>query len=193
MENQIVDNNDVNNDADTDEIKINSSHLVDVSKTAIVEYLDIVKSEYENERSKKQSFENRSGLVMALLGAICIFLFEKVHLNKIISMMSVPLTFIDLIIIISGLTVYIGFAFTIVMVLRTISVKKHDNFEVRNINETLLVELRIGALCRLILTYKDIIIQHRDLNEIRAKAFKKSLYGISMTLISIVVYITITS
>ena len=52
--------------------------LPKIEETAILEYLDIVKSEYETERNKKQSFENRAGLIMALLGAICIFLFEKV-------------------------------------------------------------------------------------------------------------------
>ena len=58
--------------------------IVKVEDTAIVEYLEIVKSEYETERNKKQSFENRAGLIMALLGAICIFLFEKVNLRDVI-------------------------------------------------------------------------------------------------------------
>ena len=48
-----------------------------IEDTAIVEYLDIVRSEYEIERAKKQSFEDRAGLVMALAGALCIFLFEN--------------------------------------------------------------------------------------------------------------------
>ena len=192
---QMGNNVESNNEATirTSAAEVKAGDLLDVSDTAIAEYLEIVKSEYENERNKKQSFENRSGLVMALLGAICIFLFEKVQLKDIFSMMSIPLTFWDLIIIISGLGVYAGFAFTMVMVIKTISVKQHDNFEVKSINETLLVEKRIGALCRLVKTYRDIIIQHRELNEKRAKAFKKSLYGISITLISIIVYITAMS
>lgn len=41
--------------------------LIDVNDTAILEYIDIVKREYENERNKKQSFENRACLIMALL------------------------------------------------------------------------------------------------------------------------------
>ena len=39
-----------------------------IEDTAIVEYLDIIRREYEIERAKKQSFENRTGLVMALVG-----------------------------------------------------------------------------------------------------------------------------
>ena len=53
--------------------------MPNIDNTAIVVYLEIVRSEYETERNKKQSFENRAGLIMALLGAICIFLFEKLN------------------------------------------------------------------------------------------------------------------
>ena len=53
--------------------------MPNIDNTAIVEYLEIVRSEYETERNKKQSFENRAGLIMALLGAICIFLFENLN------------------------------------------------------------------------------------------------------------------
>ncbi|MHC1695427.1 MAG: hypothetical protein AB9835_09195 [Eubacteriales bacterium] len=50
---------------------------INIKDTAAIEYLDILKNECENERNKKTSFENRSGLIMALLGAICIFLIIK--------------------------------------------------------------------------------------------------------------------
>lgn len=165
--------------------------LVEVNNTAIAEYLDIVKSEYETERNKKQSFENRAGLIMALLGAICIFLFEKVQLKDVFALMTIPLTFVDVLKIVSGLGVYIGFLFTMIMIIQTITVKQHNNFEVKSINETLLAEQRLSALCKVIFTYRDIIIQHRTLNETRATAFRRSLYGISGTLISIIVYITL--
>lgn len=165
--------------------------LVDVDNTAIVEYLDIVKSEYETERNKKQSFENRAGLIMALLGAVCIFLFEKVQLKEIFALTMKQLTFISFLKIVSGLGVYICFFFTMIMIIQTITVKQHNNFEVRNINETLLAEQRLLALCKIIFTYRDIIIQHRALNEMRATVFRKSLYGISTTLIFIILYITL--
>lgn len=106
-------------------------------------------------------------------------------------LMETPLTFIDLLKIISGVAVYGGFLFTMIMIIKTIIVKPHDNFEVKNIDETLLVEQRLVALCRIIKTYRDIIIQHRELNEKRAETFLKSLYGVSLTLISIIVYITL--
>lgn len=165
--------------------------IVKVEDTAIVEYLEIVKSEYETERNKKQSFENRAGLIMALLGAICIFLFEKVNLRDVIALMTISLTFTDLIRIISGLSVYGGLLFTMTMIIKTINVKQHSNFEVKSIDETLLAEQRLLSLCKIIFTYRDIIVQHRELNEKRATAFRMSLYGISITLIAIIVYITL--
>ena len=118
------------------ESKISSQQqeYVNVTDTAIAEYLDIVKSEYETERNKKQSFENRAGLIMALLGAICIFLFEQVRLKEVFALMASPLTFVNLLQIISGLTVYGGFLFTLIMIINTITVKQHNNFEVKSID-----------------------------------------------------------
>lgn len=165
------------------------NQLLSVDKTAILEYLDIVKSEYEIERNKKLSFENRAGLIMALLSAICIFLFEKVNLKCVFSLMFQPLTFLVLVRIICGFAVYICFIYTMVMIIRTIIVKQHSNFEVKSIDEDLLVEQRILALCRIIFTYRDIIVQHREINEKRANTFRKSLYGIFATFITIIVYI----
>lgn len=163
----------------------------DVSQTVILEYLEIVKSEYEIERNKKQSFENRAGLVLALLGAICIFLFEHVKIKDIVSLMTISLSFVDLVKIIVGLIIYIAFLYTMIMSLTTIWVKQHNNFEVKNINETLLSENRLIALCKIIFTYRDIIIQHRGLNEKRAKTFRRSLVGVCITFIASIIYVTI--
>ena len=161
-----------------------------IEDTAIVEYLDIVRSEYEIERAKKQSFEDRAGLVMALAGALCIFLFEKVQLTDVSSLMMGVLTFFSLVKIITGCGVYLGFMFTMIMLIKTISVKKHSSFEVKNINDLLLGESRIVALCKIIFTYRDIILQHREMNEKRAREFRYSLYGISGTLFFVIIYIT---
>lgn len=187
-----MDNEKINVENETEpQISTQQQEYVNVADTAIAEYLDIVKSEYETERNKKQSFENRAGLIMALLGAICIFLFEQVQLKEVFALMTSPLTFVNLLQIISGLTVYGGFLITLIMIIKTITVKQHNNFEVKSIDETLLAEQRTMALCKVIFTYRDIIIQHRELNEKRAKAFRKSLYGMAVTLVAVIIYITV--
>ena len=101
------------------------------------------------------------------------------------------MNFLTLVKILSGLTVYVGFLFTMIMIIKTITVNQHNNFEVKNINDYLLGENRLNAVCKIIFTYRDIIIQHRELNEKRAKALRMSLYGVSVTFISVIIYISI--
>ena len=168
-----------------------NSNIPNESDTAIVEYLDIVKSEYEIERGKKESFENRVGIILALIGAMCIFLLELIKPSDIFSMITVPLTFKILLKIIFGLLVYLGLGVTLTNSFIVIATKKQANFEVKNINEHLLAENRVTALAKLIFTYRDIIVQHRQLNEKRAKAFMWSLIGCVVTIISTIIYYAI--
>lgn len=165
--------------------------FIDVDDTAMAEYLDIISNEYEIERNKKQSFENRAGLIMALMGTICIFLFEKVQLQDVYALTRLELTFINLIKIFSGLLVYIGFLYTFIMLIRIVSVNRYNNFDVRCIDEDLLTEYRTVAICRAILTYKDIIVQHRDQNEHKAATLRKALCGMAITIVAVIIYIAI--
>ena len=77
------------------------------------------------------------------------------------------------------------------MVIKTITVQKHDNFEVKSIDERLLFEERVDGLLKIIFTYRDIIIQHREKNEKRALTFRNALYGVAVTIISIIIYVSI--
>lgn len=166
---------------------------IQVSNTAIPEFYDIVKSEYENEKNKKQSFENRAGIVLALIGTVSVLLFEQIKLNEILELMNDNITFFILIKIVSGLLIYLGFIYTTVMIISTINVKKHLNFEVKDIDESTLTEKRVFALSNIIIVYRDIIIQHRELNENRAKAYRRSLYGVLVILFSIMIYLSINT
>lgn len=169
---------------------IEKAEKIDIAKTAIEECFDIVKSEYKIERNKKQSFENRAGFIITFLGVICVFLLGEVQLKEVFSLKTVSLTFLDFVKILSGLMVYACILFTMVMLIKTITIKPHANFDVRSINETLLEKERLTVLREIIFAYKKIIIQHRTQNELRAKDFRNSLYGLSATLIFIIIYIT---
>lgn len=164
---------------------------IDINNTAIPEYLEVVKSEYETERNKKQSFETRSGLLLTLLGAIMIFYFQSIKLTDIFILFSKPLTFTLWVKIISGCSIYGTFIFTFIAIINTISAKKHDNFETNGINEQLLVEDRINAMTRLIFTYREIIQQHRISNEKRAKWYIASLLSMLLLLLSTILYISL--
>lgn len=161
---------------------------VRVENTAILECLEVVMSEYKIERDKKQSFETRAGIIMALLGATCGIFFKTIKLNNIIHLFFIPLSFINLIKILSVLFVYGGLIFTIIMVMKTIITKQHNNFNVICIKDELINQQRFESLRNITFAYREIILQHRDLNEKRANAFKNSLYGISTTLIAFIIF-----
>lgn len=55
----------------------NQQPQIILSETFIPEYLEIVKSEYIIERDKKQSFEKRFGILLALLSVLSIFYWRK--------------------------------------------------------------------------------------------------------------------
>lgn len=161
---------------------------IEINDTAIPEYLEVVKSEYEIERNKKQSFETRSGLLLTLLGAIMIFYFQSIKLTDIFVLFSKPLTFILLIKILSGCSIYGTFIFTLIAIIQTITAKKHDNFETNGITEQLLKEDRVNAMTRLIFTYREIIRQHRISNQNRANWYIASLRSMLILLLSTIIY-----
>lgn len=156
-----------------------------------LEYLDIIKSEYEIERNKKQSFESRASLIITILGAICVFVFDKINFSQIYEITQKPLYLLGLIKIIFIAVVYLSFIFTIIMLLKAINVDKYENFEVSKIDEELITEARLLGVMRLVLTYKKIILNHREINEKKAKSLKKSFLGALVTIVSIVIYINL--
>lgn len=175
----------------SDNTTSNVPKALDIDDMALTEYFEVVRNEYEMERNKKLSFESRAGIFFALIGTVSVFLFDKVQIKEIVTLFSVPLTFSIWLKITTGFLVYLSLAFTMLFLIKTITVKQHNNFEVKNIDEVLLAEKRIDALARIIFTYRDIICQHRQINEDRAKTFKLSLYGVIIMLVSAIMYISL--
>lgn len=165
-----------------------NSNIPNEKDTAINEYLEIVKFEYDNERRQKESFENRAYIVMTLVCALCVFVLEKITLRDIFSLFSAPLTFISLLKILFGILVYLNIIIAIIHFFCILAARKHDNFEVKNIDESLISLGRMDSLAKLIKTYRDIILQHRDLNEKRAKWFGKALVFSFSSIIAILLY-----
>lgn len=192
-EKNIMKNNEINENMveKTETLPAKGTAGVEVDNTAIKEYFEIVNTEYQNERNKKQSFESRAGLLLTLLSAICIFYFQSIKIKDIVLLFDQTLTFALLLKILSGIMIYLLFVLTFIAIINTITTKRHSNFDVKNINEGLLVEKRIDALTRLIFTYRDIIQQHREINESRAKWYKMALCCTFGLLISTIIYISL--
>lgn len=152
-----------------------SSSDPNIDDTAMVEYLELVQTEYQIERGKKDSFENRAGIIMAFVGALLVFVMDKVPLNDILALCKSPLTFVILVKIIMGIASYATLIFSLFFSFFTITTRKQENYPISEINLSYLAESRRDAIARITLKYKDIIINHRNHNEKRAYRFKISL------------------
>lgn len=57
--------------------------------TCILDYFEIVKLEYQIEREKRQNFESRANIVITILIALFVFVFEKIKISEILKLMIV--------------------------------------------------------------------------------------------------------
>ena len=163
-----------------------------VEDVVLIEYIKAVENEYNAERNKKYSFETRAGILIAFLGAIIVFLIEKVPFSDIsFCFTQGDCNCVANIKSLFGLLVYIFLVLTVKKLIEVINVKQHKNFDVRGIDEELLTQSKIESLCRLIFTYRDCIINFRELNEKRAIALKQVLYFIFSMLAFLVIFVNI--
>lgn len=164
---------------------------INIEDTSIKEYLDIVRKEYETERSKRQSFENRSGIIITILAALCIFVFDKIKLLDIIASMTKPINFLLLIKITSGILVYSGFVISMILIIKTINIKQFTNLKVEEINEKYYLKKPVESMSELIKIYAQIICQHREVNNNNAICLKRAFYSVAITVFAVVIYINI--
>lgn len=148
--------------------------------------------EYAAERIKKQSFETRAGFIITLLSVISVYLLNKVLFADIFNCIVVlPFTFLKLLKIITGISAYFFLLIAIIMVIKVIGVKEHTNFDIKSIDSTLMCQPRVIGLDTIVLTYREVILMHRKLNEKRASALNRALYCILIILVAIILYVNI--
>ena len=160
-----------------------------IENTSALEYLDVIKKEYEIERAKRQSFENRAGMIFTLLAAFSIFVFDKIKIYNIIILMTPKMSFLDLLEILFGITAYIAFGYTILKVIQTVDIKQYSNFDVNNITNVRMSEIKYKGVFSIAEAYREIIIQHRIVNQKNADSLKRGFVGLLITIISAILYI----
>ncbi len=163
---------------------------LDLNDIVALEYLDVVKDEYMIERSKRQSFESRSNMVMTFIGVLSVFILSEVKLSSLFELCNVILTFYNLIKIISGFGIYIFLVITIYWIIKCTSVEKIGNFPVDKINSDLMATPKIEGIIQLALTYKEIVIEHRALNNSKALNLKNSYISSIAMVCCIIVYMS---
>ena len=163
---------------------------ISVDKTSAFECLDIMIKEYEQERSKRQSFESRSSIIITVVAALSIFVLERVHISEIFGIISSDsLSFSQLVRIVSGTGVYLGFVLTLCFIIKTVRVEKIIALDVKQVNEKLIGKPRLEGITKLIITYREIILQHRELNEKKAQALRQALIWLVVSIISVALYV----
>lgn len=176
----------------TNTVKEQVLSTVKIENTCIKEYLEIVKEEYQIERGKRQSFESRAGIIITILTALCIFMFDKIQISNIIGLMvQEQCSFFDFLQIITGVVAYVGFIVALLYALKTITIRKYSNFNVAAIKEEKMAKPVIEGCIELVNSYKNIIIAHREENEKSAKYLKKAYISIFVSIIAIIIYVNI--
>lgn len=164
---------------------------IEVNETVMYEYYEIVTREYQNEITKKQSFDTRAGYLITILSALFVFFFQTISIRDIIVLFEQALTFIVFLKIICGIGFYFLFVITFTSIVNILTAKRQDVFNVEEINYSYLVENRNNGLEKIIKTYREIIIQQRQLNRDRAKWLKKALYCTFGLVLTIIMYISL--
>jgi len=165
-----------------------NENLKKIEETSISVYLDIIQNEYDIERQKKYSFETRTGFILSLLGAMYIFLLDKLSFKSIYPFFSKCLTLYSFFKIISFSSIYIGIFVMLYLSFKIIDIKFHENFNIDEITSTSLYESPLREIPKIIFNYRKVVKSHRDLNKSRAENFKKCIQALFFTFISMIIY-----
>lgn len=152
------------------------------------EYLELFKKEYEFERLKKQSFENRAGIILTIISGIFTILIKDLEITKdFIEIFKENNLTIFLFIKFSNIiSIHIFFGLTIYYLIKIINVQSHNNYGVNY--EIDYTEPYTIILNDLLYNHKLIINSFRDNNEKKAKYFKQSLKYLIFTFIFLIFY-----
>ena len=159
--------------------------------TAVLEYYESVRHEYDCQTEQKTSYENRSGILLSLLGVLCVYILDKAPIKGILALCNMPLTFLLLVKVVFGFMIYIGLLCSITSLILAISVRKQKFFDAGATENWKLEEERYTALVRLIETYIDAVKNRVWLNEQRGKAYRFALYAMTLTLLSTAIYMSV--
>lgn len=154
-------------------------------------YFELVQNEYQNERNRKQSLETRSGIVLTIIVAMVAIILDKIPFRGILEGMTELLSFIVLLKIVSGLLIYIFLIASVFYSFKTLTTTTYVAFNIANISNKKLGNIKNFELLSIITTYRDIIKKHREINEKKAKAFTLAIEQLIFCALCVVIYINL--
>ena len=139
-----------------------------------IEYLESFKKEYDNERIKKQSLETRAGIIITMLGGLFIFLINDLELFKYLFIFfKNPSCLINYLKFLLILAIIIYFILIFYQLINILNIQNYGGFDVKPPIE---YNLEYNdTLDDLLLTYKEIIIVHRENNSKNAIFLSKAI------------------
>lgn len=158
--------------------------------TSLSECLTVAMHEYDLERNKKQSFDNRAGIIITIFAAIGITLHDKIPITELIEQMSQPLTFLILLDIIMGCLVYVSLISSLIFAVSIVAVKGTNNFNISIINGDFISSAKIDSVSKLVETYLNLVRNHRKKNGLIAKRLAYSQWAMIFSIVLILVYLT---
>lgn len=157
--------------------------------TSISECLNIAMHEYDLERNKKQSFDNRAGIIIPVFAAIGIAIYNIISVKDIIHSMSQPITFVLLLQIVTGLMAYFSLISSFVFAVNVISVKPFENFDIKIIDSQFISMAKIQSGSKLLEVYLNLVRIHRKRNEQTARMLARSQWSMIISIILIMAYL----
>lgn len=158
--------------------------------TSLLECLNVAINEYNLERNKKQSFDNRAGIIITVFAAIIISIYDKIPIQGILVDMYSPLTFALLLKIIIGCLIYISLILSFGLSVRIIAVKSSENFDIKIINNEIIYAAKIDSVSKFLEIYLKLVYTHRNNNQSVAKLLAFSQWAMIISIILILIHLT---
>lgn len=158
-------------------------------KELVYEYYLVAKNEYQQERSKKHSLENRAGVLFAFLGAIIAFVLDKVKLTDIFEICKEPISCSSVVQAISAFLFFVSILATFFFLWKVIDIVEVKSLNLNNVTNAMLKEKTSTGYYRFFKIYNAMYEDLNEKNNKKAKNLKYALISMMAMLLCLVIYI----
>ncbi len=156
--------------------------------TAMPEYLEVMKSEFYSERGKRQHYDSKSGLLLAFIGVIIIFLFKEINCQTLTDYLKQDQTFLIHMKALLGIIIYLIAAFCLFGIYKVFNVKTCRTLMVTDFTDKHYSNDRYWSLHMLVEGYKNGIKNYRAMNKEIMGWFQKSLNSTLLLVVFVIIY-----
>ncbi len=171
------------NQTKTLEIPINEIDKNNQIENSVKILKDTIIYEFDDQKMRKQGIENRVGIAMALIGAISLFIIDRIKISEIVLRMYVPFDFFDFLFVLSGVLFYISFIISIVFLLLSISTRKYNTIDNKYFGNDFMEDEKEVTEFFLAICYRDLLLNHQEQNDLLAFQYSIGIIALMSSLI----------